>query len=81
MFTVFLTTPNDLSAILFKKQSGDLCITIFEESMDKSAEFTSKRWAQFVRLFEQIGESLQQIAANQYVKYYSHIGGKWHMCR
>ena len=64
-------------SVAVKKQGGDLCITISEEGADKSAEFTSKRWVQFVRIFEQIDESLQQILAKQYVKYCMHIGGKW----
>jgi hypothetical protein len=64
-------------AVGVKKQGGDLCITIAEQGTDKSAEFNTKRWVQFVRIFNQIDESLQQIAAKQYVKYCTHIGGKW----
>jgi hypothetical protein len=64
-------------AVGVKKQGSDLCITIAEQGTDKSAEFNTKRWVQFVRIFNQIDESLQQIAAKQYVKYCTHIGGKW----
>lgn len=65
-------------AVVVKKQgANDLCITITEQGTDKSAEFTTKRWVQFVRIFELIDESLQQIAAKQYVKYCTHVGGKW----
>jgi hypothetical protein len=66
-------------SVSVKKQNGDLYITISEHGTPKTAEFTSKRWVEFVRLFEQIDESLQQIAAKQYVKYCTHIGGKWHV--
>ena len=66
-------------SVAVKKQGSDLCITIAEEGTDKSAEFTSKRWIQFVQIFEQVDESLRQIAANQYVKYCTHIGGKWYV--
>jgi hypothetical protein len=61
-------------AVGVKKQGSDLCITIAEQGTDKSAEFNTKRWVQFVRIFNQIDESLQQIAAKQYVKYCTHIG-------
>ena len=66
-------------AVAVKKQGGDLSITIAEQGADKSAEFTTRRWVQFVRVFEQVDESLQQVAANQYVKYSTHIGGKWYV--
>jgi hypothetical protein len=64
-------------SVTVTKQGGDLSITIAEQGTDKSAEFTTKRWVQFVRIFDQIDESLQQITANQYVKYCTHVGGKW----
>jgi hypothetical protein len=66
-------------SVIVKKQAGDLCISVVEEGTDKSAEFTSKRWIQFVSVFDQIDESLQQIAAKQYVKFCIHIGGKWYV--
>jgi hypothetical protein len=64
-------------SVTVKKENGDLSITIAEQGTDKSAEFTTKRWVQFVRVFEQVDESLQQITAKQYVKYCTHVGGKW----
>lgn len=66
-------------SVTVKKQAGDLCITISEEGTDKLAEFTSKRWVQFVRVFDQIDESLIQMRANQPVQYCTHIGGKWYV--
>ena len=65
--------------VAVKKQNDNLTITISEQGTDKSAEFTAKRWAQFVHWFDEIDESLQKIAAKQYVKFCMHIGGKWHV--
>ncbi len=66
-------------AIVVKKKGTDFSIVISEDGSEKFAEFSGKRWTQFVSIFEQVDESLKQIAAKQYVKYCAHVGGKWYV--
>ena len=66
-------------SVSVRKQDGDFVITIAEDSTNKSATFTAKRWNQFVKVIDQVDESLKETLKNQYVKLNLHVGGKWNV--
>ena len=59
-------------------KDGDTTVKIYEDLTYKAVTFTVLRWAQLVKIIDQIDEALQQVAAKQYVRFCYHIGGKVH---
>lgn len=57
-------------------EDGDTMVKIYEDMTHKSVEFTSLRWAQFVRIFDQIDEAVLHRTSEQFIRFRQHIGGK-----
>jgi len=45
----------------------------------RSILIPAKRWAVFVKQFDEIDNAVKQLREKQYVKYFEHIGGGWYV--
>jgi hypothetical protein len=65
--------------LIVKKNNDEFCITITDTKTHKSAEFSTARWASFVRTIDTIEENVKGLREKKNIYYSNHIGGGWYV--